>query len=327
MKGTALVLACCAMVVFCSGCSEEDGGNGENGDGLAGVFLTGTNAEQMAGLAASGIDLFPGLTEVLHLLIERIDAMPAPGPLAAVIDLGDIGLCSGGEATATWNDVDGNSMLSAGDKVDLEVVGCDGVDGTLSATYLSVGLEGGAADLELDLAFREEGGASVQVETVRGKFRVEVEDSGPPGTLVFRYLVPEKTDGTRGLTSTRNGVLAYEMGCFNFYFTVNLSDGSFTLSEPIAVFKVPGQGIMSLVAWGLPPLVFESEDIPVSGKLAFYGEADVLPCASIGVPGGGVDSNDSFFILTASGEGNLTLTGKTGTGEPFSVETNWDDIR
>jgi hypothetical protein len=260
-------------------------------------------------------------------VIERIDAMPAPGPFAAAIDLGDLGFCSTGEATGTWNDVDGNSILSAGDKVDLEVVDCDGVNGTLSATFLEVGIEGGSADLQLNLVFQEEVSGSLETEVLSGKFRVEVEHSGPPGTIVFRYLVPVNTDGTLGFRSTRNGVLAYEMGCFNFYFTIKLSDGSFTLSEPIAVFRVPGQGIMSLVGWGLPPLVFESEDFPVSGQIAFYGEADVLPCASVGVPSGGVDSNDSYFVLTASEGGNLTLAGETGTGDPFNVEANWDDIR
>lgn len=324
MKRGVLALACLAFVILGPACNEENGGGNGGGDDMSGVLITGSNAAELAGLAATAIDLFPGLTDVLTLLVDRVPTAPLPGRSpAGVIDLGDLGICSSGEAIGTWNDADGDGRLSVGDRVDLEIVECDGeVDGTLSATFLEVGGDAGTADLALDLTIRDSETGSTRLT---GRFRVEVESSG--GNIAFRYLVPQNTSAAWSLQVAHDGVLAGEMGCFNFYFLIDPEGGGYSLHEPVAVFRLPGRGILSLVAWGLSPLLFPSEDVPESGQLAFWAEADVLPCAALDVPSGGVDANDSHFTLTAGPGGALSLDGETAEGEPFHVEANWDEIR
>lgn len=328
MRGAFLVLLSFALMAVLPACGDDGNGGDGGGDDLTGVFLTAGNAELVGGLAASSIDVFPGLTEVMRTVLERIDALASsPHPLAGTIDLGDLGFCSTGSATGSWIDADGNQALSAGDAFEVTVTDCDSVDGTLSAAFLEVGLESGSADLELHITFRDEVDGSLETRSMDGKFRLEVDHSGPPGTIVFRYLVPETTDGSRSLTATRNGVPAYQMGCFNFYFILSETDGSFTLSEPVAVYKVPGQGVVSLWAIGLPALQFPHGDNPVSGQLSFWGQAFILPCASLGIPSGGVDSNESSLTLTVSEGGGVVLSGQTDLGEPFSLQTSWDELR
>jgi hypothetical protein len=46
----------------------------------------------------------------------------------------------------------------------------------------------------------------------------------------------------------------------------------------------------------------------------------------LGIGGGGVDSNDSAFRLTATGGGRITLAGTAEDGTTFSVSTTWSEL-
>lgn len=312
------------VILFFAACND-DGNNGGGGDGLTGVYFTQQNAAEMVGPVASFVDFLPGLSQAINAVIAKIDALSAPALPAGIIDLGDLGMCTTGQATATWSDADDSGDLSAGDVLSVQVTNCDGeVSGTLTMAVLTSGTDSGSGDLDLSLTIKDEVGGVTQTLAVSGKFRLEVE--GSQGGMAYRYLVPQNTDGSLGVKAILNGTTAYEMGCFNFYFTFQ-QDGTYTLSEPVANVRIPGEGILSMSEWGAEPMAFTGDSVPVSGQLSFWAEAFSLPCARLDIPAGGVDANDSKCVLTATGGGNMTLEGQTADGQPFTVHTTWDDIR
>lgn len=316
-----------SLIILLFAACNDDGNGGGGGDGLSGVHFTQQNAARLVGPVADFVDFLPGLSEAISAVIARIDALSAPSLPAGVIDLGDLGMCSTGQATATWNDADDSGDLSAGDALNLQVTDCDGeVSGSLTMLILTSGTDSGSGDLDLSLTIKDDVGGVTRTQGVSGKFRLEVEGAQPPGAMGYRYSVPQNTDGSLGVKATLNGTTAYELGCFNFYFTFQ-QDGSYTLSDPAADIRIPGEGILSLSAWGTDPLAFTGDNVPVGGQLSFWAEANALPCARLDIPAGGVDSNDSNCVLTATGGGNVTLEGQTADGQPFTVQTTWDDIR
>jgi len=327
MRTFQLLCMGCAFTLLFAACND-DGGGGGGGDGLTGVHFTGANAAQMVAPVANVVDFLPGLSQAISVVMEKIDAASSsPALPGAVIDLGDLGICSTGQATGSWNDADASGDLTPGDAVTLQVTNCDGeVSGTLGMAILTSGTDSGSADLSLNMTITDQVGGATQTAAISGLFRLEVEGTNPPGGMVFRYSVPENTNGSLGFKVVRNGTTLFEMGCFNFYFTFR-QDGTYTLSEPVANIRIPGEGILSMSEWGADPMTFTTDDYPESGQLSFWAEANALPCARLGIPSGGVDSNDSRCVLTATGGGNLTLAGETSEGQPFSVQTTWDDIR
>jgi hypothetical protein len=123
------------------------------------------------------------------------------------------------------------------------------------------------------------------------------------------------------------GETEYRIGCFNLQWTLDLEQGSFSLLQPFAVFSVPGYGIMTMEAFGRPPLVFESGGYPASGDFTLLAQSGATPCAALEIGADGVDSNDSLLALTATGGGDVTLVGQTAAVAPFTVETSWDALR
>jgi hypothetical protein len=138
--------------------------------------------------------------------------------------------------------------------------------------------------------------------------------------------VAEQTDGSSLLKIRLNGETAQEIGCFNLYYTFNLETNSLTLSEPAGVFRIPKYGVMSMISWGLPPLVFEGGQHPESGQASFFAYSTATPCAGLDIGGSGVDSNNSTFTVTATGGGGITLAGESDDGGSFSVHTTWSEL-
>jgi len=310
-------------VILLAACNDNGGGS----TGQSGVRCTQDNAADLVGPVATMIDFLPGLSQAVGAAIAKADALSGPSVPAGIIDLGDLGMCSTGQATATWNDADDSADLSPGDIVNLQVTDCDGeVTGSLAMVILSSGTDAGSADLDLNLTITDEVEGATQALNLSGKFRLVVEGSNPPGGMVYRYFIPENTNGGLGIKALLDGQTDFEMGCFNFAFVFSLADGSYSLSDPVADLKIPGEGILSFSAWGTGPLAF-TDNQPQSGQLSFWAEAGSLPCARLGIPSNGVDANDSHCVLTATGGGNLTLEGETADHQAFSVQTTWDAIR
>ena len=131
MNRTFLVVISLFVAFGVSACNDNDGGDGGpngNGDDLHGVFFTETNAEVLASKAAAALNIFPGVNGAYVVIIHAVEnhgffegePMPADG-----YDLGDLGLCSSGQAVAKWKDVDDSKTLTAGDTVALDLTDCD----------------------------------------------------------------------------------------------------------------------------------------------------------------------------------------------------------
>jgi hypothetical protein len=91
------------------------------------------------------------------------------------------------------------------------------------------------------------------------------------------------------------------------YFTVDLEGSSYVFSEPFGVLGLPQSRVMTIRSYERPPLVFETDDFPASGEIGLYAESGATPCAALDVGPQGVDSNDSFAVVTATGGGNVVL--------------------
>ncbi|KPK16156.1 MAG: hypothetical protein AMJ62_06590 [Myxococcales bacterium SG8_38] len=328
MKLTRNCLLLCVLTLSTVGCAtgDSDDGNGPEG---AGVSFTESNAAGLAGIAVSAIEVFPRLSGAYQAIVEAIQTQNALGSAAvrkSLRELGDIGLCISGESNLTWNDEDDDLVLSAGDSAMLDLVDCDELAGMVTFSFSEVAFALTVADVDLSVSVDDDvPGAPVLLE---GRFRVEVNGvPGPPESAIARYLVVDQEDPTLGLTASVDAQREYAFGCFNLYFTFDLEQGGYLLAEPFGVFSVPGVGVMSMVAGGLPPLIFENGDYPASGQINLYAESDALPCAALGIGPDGVDANDSFTTLTATGGGSVTLEGETETRAPFSIQTTWDDLR
>jgi hypothetical protein len=321
-------------VLWIAGCGGEDGTDGDgdgDGGGDAGIHFTALNVTDAARVACGGLEIFPRLSLIFLAMAQATEpasGREAGGPRpAAVHDLGDLGLCSSGESNLSWNDADGNEALGGGDVLTLTMINCDGeVNGTVALTFQEVAYALTTAGVVLDLIIQEVVDGSPQTESLTGRFRAEVNRvPGPPETAIFRYLV-EQTDGSSRIVLVHEGKTAYSMGCFNLYFVFNLESDAFTLSEPLAVFRIPGMGVMSMQSFGLPPLVFADGEAPESGQAGFYAYSTATPCAGLDIGGGGVDSNNSGFLITATGSGGIVLGGITDSGTTFSVHTTWSDL-
>lgn len=315
------------------GCGGDDGPNGDgNGDGDdAGILFTASNVKEVARIACGGLEIFPRLSGTILAMIQAVEPRagresrgPAP---ASLHDLGDLGLCATGESNLSWDDVDGDQAPSGGDVLTLAMVDCDGeLNGTIALLLHEAAYALTAADATLDLTIGEVVDGVPQAESLTGAFRVEVNRvPGPPERAIFRYVVVQ-TDGASRVQLVRNGETAYAMGCFNLYYIFEPASGAFTLSEPLAVFRIPGLGVMSMQSWGSPPLVFANGAYPESGEAKFYAYSTATPCAGLDIGGQGVDSNDSVFRLTATGGGGVSLAGTTDEGSSFTVNTAWTEL-
>jgi len=306
--------------------SSTDGGDG---DGLTGVSFNESNAEGLASIAVSAIDVFPRLTTAYQGIVDAVQQQSSLSPSAvakALFELGDIGLCSSGASNLAWDDADDDGSLSAGDTTTLMFADCDGeLDGTIVFDFSEVAYALTIAEVALNVTIDS---AALPAVALDGRFQIEVNGvPGPPESVIARYLVVDQTEPESSLTATVEGSTQYRMGCFNLYFTFNLEQGSYSLSEPFGVFSIPTAGVMTMEAFGQPPFVFDNGDYPSSGQLALSAASGATPCAALDIGPDGVDSNESATALTATGGGAVTLEGQSSTGAPFTIDTTWDALR
>ena len=311
-------------------CGSSAGGDGGDGDGLSGVTFDESDAEDLASVTVSAIDVFPRLSAAYQGIVDAIqmhDLLSSSLGAKALVELGDIGLCSSGASALSWDDADDDGSLSGGDSTVLALANCDGeLDGTVIFRFSEVAYALTVADVDLNVTIDDS--TELPPVALEGRFRLEVNGvPGPPESAIARYLVVDPTDPESSLTASVDGQTEYRLGCFNLYFTFDLEQGSYRLRDPVAVFSIPGSGVMTMEAYGLPSLVFENGDYPSSGELSFSAQSGVLPCTALDISSEGVDSNDSVIALTATGGGAVTLDGETVDGTPFMIETTWDALR
>jgi hypothetical protein len=333
MKGLWVFPMILAMVFLPLACSDDDE-EGEGGGGNAAVAFTAGNASSAAAMFAATVSPFAEVSLAGLAVVQAAET--AAGGFAThgtaastardLVELGDLGLCDSGQSTGTWDDRDGDLTLSAGDVLEVTLAACDDItSASLTLTLADVGyaLTTATAVFEADIVDVDQTAAT---SGLSGAFRVEMNRVPEPPLFICRLLVSAQSDPTQHLGVTSDGVAAMDLGCFNLYFTFDLDSGGFTLSEPLAVFRIADAGIMSIQSWGLPALTFPDSETPETGQVRFVAYSSATPCAALGVPGDGIDSNESFLVLTATGGGNITLMGQAADGAPIAVETTWDQL-
>jgi hypothetical protein len=329
-----LIPSILALIFLPLACSEDDDGGGGGGGESAAVSFTAANANSAAAMFASTVSPFAEASLAGLAVVQAAEA--AAGGLATggvaeetardLVELGDLGLCDSGQSTGTWDDQDGDQELSTGDVLEVVLTACDDVtSGSLTLTLEEVDYALTTATAVLEATI-EDGDRAASITGLSGAFRVEMNRVPDPPLFICRSLVSEQSDPAQRLILTSDGVVVLEVGCFNLYFTFDLDGGGFTLSEPLAVFRIPEAGIMSVASWGLPALTFPDRETPEAGQVRFVAFSSATPCAALGVPGDGIDSNESYLVLTATGGGNVTLVGQAADGTPISVETTWDQL-
>lgn len=312
------------------GCGDDDGGVTGDGDGMHGVLFTSNNAPSAVGYFASVLDLTISINRAQGALLAAIDAATNTKRENALdqVDLGDLGICDTGQSHGVWNDNDGDGSLSVGDGIELTVTQCDDIShGTLSLLVVQYSATGVLLDVTFDLSISEVNNQQTHTMHVTGHYGCAItQEDGPQNQIVVQDMVAEQTDAASQLIVTLDGARLFAIGCFNLYYIVDPTYSSFRLSEPVVVFNVPGQGVMSVGAYGLPMLVFDGKGVPISGQVEFWAESWATPCTALGVPSGGVDANDSHLTVTATAGGGLTISGRTAGGDPFSLDLQWSDI-
>ena len=156
-----------------------------------------------------------------------------------------------------------------------------------------------------------------QTGTLTADYTLEVNRVDfPVEGIILTHRVPDQTDGGAALRATIDGETVYEMGCFHLYYVVDLQTGGYVLSEPYAVFKLPDYGVMTMISYGMAAFEFPNGDTPVKGSTTLRAESGSTPCSALDIPGGGVDSNDSFLTITVVDAGAVTLNGRRRTDPP-----------
>lgn len=312
-----------------TGCGGDDDVTG-GGDGMHGVFFTSNNAPNALGYFASVLDLTISVNRAQGALFAAVEAASNQKTSAALspVDLGDLGICDTGQSHGVWNDNDNDGQLSVGDGIELTATNCDDISqGNLTLIVLSITGSSVLLDVTIDLTITEFENQQTHTTQVNGHYACGITAEGNPvSQIVVQDMVAEQTDTESQLIVTQDGVHLFTIGCFNLYYIVDPSYSSVRLSEPLVVFSVPGQGVMSLGAYGLPMLVFDGNGVPISGEVEFWGESFATPCSALGIPSGGVDSSGAHFTVTATGGGGLSIEGATAGGDPFSLNLLWSDI-
>ena len=323
------MLLAASSLLLGAGCGGSDDVTG-GGDGMHGVLFTSNNSPTMLGYFASVLDLTLSVNRAEGALLAAVDAAMKGKSTKALgqVDLGDLGLCTTGQSHGVWNDNDSNGLLSVGDGIDLTVTQCDDISqGTLSLVVLDSTETSLLLDVTLDLTSTEVIDQQSHTLHISGHYACAISPEGIPVTqIVVQDMVAEQTDTASQLVVSLDGIEQFKIGCFNLYYIVDPTFSSFRLSEPLAVFSVPGQGVMTVGAYGLPMLVFDGQGVPIAGQVEFWAESWATPCTALGIPTGGVDSNDSHLTVTATGGGAFTITGVTASGDPFSLNLQWSDI-
>ncbi|MGB8330860.1 MAG: hypothetical protein WCE62_12090, partial [Polyangiales bacterium] len=202
------VWGACFLTMSLAACGG--GTSTSNGDDSAGVSFTEANATELAGIAASAIELFPRIGAGYQGIVEAIDAQNTAGmglSAKALIDIGDIGLCSTGQSNLIWDDADDDEELSATDIATLELVDCDDeINGTLAFGFLEVAYTKTVADIDLDVTLSNALEGEASSESLQGRFQVEVNGvPGPPELAIARYVVVDNSDPSLGVLARLDG--------------------------------------------------------------------------------------------------------------------------
>lgn len=312
LKCFALILLLVAAGAY--GCSSSDDEE-EGGPGGPGAFnFTEANMSTAAGIAIGGLEILPNFSQVtlelLDLLLGVGGAASGSFRPAAVIPIGDVGVClGGGSALLTLNDADNNLQPTAGDSATLTFEDCDfeddddeeSVNGTVTLAFTGLVLTPSLdvdANVTMNLTTTDDVGSQV----ITGDFGLSIYSAdGENYTATFTAEDPD------GYLRAREGSQSVKFGCFDILLTFSLANfdaGYFELSAT-AVINANGK-IFSITGGGLGPLDFEpypAEDYsyPDAGGMRFF--SFVLSaeegCAAVGSPSGVGNSDGSNFILRA----------------------------
>ncbi|GAB4390581.1 MAG: hypothetical protein Kow0025_23600 [Thermodesulfovibrionales bacterium] len=292
---SALFLLGLGAAMF-AGC---DGGGGS--PGVSAYNFTSANMEDAARAGTDAITLFGPFTDVLAIIIGQFPPqVESVGP-AAVIDLGDLGLCISGTSNLTWNDADDSGTLSAGDSVTLTLADCvvdigSTANATIVLAFTAVTLAPVdiTADVDLDITTVETVDSTVETERFTGVFTVQVSSlDGFDYTVVYTGADP---DGL--LTDRLNGTLLAKMGCF----TVTQA---FSALDPAGTFTLIANGVIStggkIMTISTPgaPLGFvpgTPDPYPDSGALDLLGGGQ---CAAVGSPNLLTSPSGNYIVFTA----------------------------
>jgi hypothetical protein len=340
----ALVPILLLLVVGAYGCSSSGDDEEVGGPGGPGAFnFTEANMSTAASVAIGGLEI---LSQFSRLTLELLDYLSGVGGVssasfrpAAVIPIGDIGVClGGGSADLTLNDADNNFQPSVGDSATLTFTDCDfeddgnadSLDGTVTLAFTGLVLAPSLdviADVTMNVTTTDDVGSQV----ITGNFGLSIAS---PDMVNYTAVFTAEDPG--GYLKGKEGVQTVKCGCFDIALTFSILDfdeGYFQLS-PNAVVNANGK-VFSITSAGLAPLDFEpypsdGNSYPDAGGMRFF--SFVLTeggCAAVGSPDGVGNSDGSNFILSAlSGDlDDVTLQLRDSEDVIVSTEaTTWSAL-
>jgi hypothetical protein len=304
-----------SLVVGAYGCSSSGDEEEVGGPGGPGAFnFTEANMSTAAGIAIEGLEILRQFSQVTLALLDYLSGVggvsSASFQPAAVIPIGDIGVClGGGSAALTLNDADNNFQPSVGDSATLTFTDCDfeddgnadSLDGTVTLAFTGLVLVP-SLDVDADVSMNVTTTDDVGSQVITGSFGLSITSPDMVNyTAVFTAEDPD------GYLKAREGGKTVKFGCFDILLTFSILDfeaGYFELSANDAVVNANGK-IFSITRSGFPPLDFvpypaQDNSYPDAGGMRFF--SFVLAeggCAAVGSPDGVGNSDGSNFILTA----------------------------
>jgi hypothetical protein len=315
-KQNIMTVALYASLAVLGACSSSDDGNGAAAGDLSAFNFNASNSTIAAEIAAAAMSFFPGYHQVSQVVIDKLvngDPNNSPFPL--------VGLCNGGgSATLTWNDIDGNNVLSVDDTASLQFTNCDfdgsgeTVTGTVDITATSVDLDPPPNSIGYTTSVNLAISLVPETTTILANFKATT--STQDNIDFTNVYIAEDAPG-QTLTVTENGTEYFKMGCFDVTQTFNVAGIELAPSGAI----VASNKVLSLA--GGPSLSFVNDAMNAGTKRLL--SISVPACGSIGSPGGVDDSDGSYMEIEALGGGNLRLhTFDVNNVETSSVDTTWD---
>ncbi|MFC1889150.1 hypothetical protein ACFL4G_05280 [Thermodesulfobacteriota bacterium] len=321
------------------GCGDDDKKDEEPVSGPKAIEFKADNAEALAEIGVGTVNLFANLGKGFWKILDAIPLTKESASLSkeTVNDLGNIGFCLGGESNLTWTDTDDDGVLSGGDSAELALVDCawDEEDlttlsnGSFDLSFSTVDTTSAVVEFAMNFTGVEQVERDVVTREYVGLFTADADWESRSDVLIrFLVNVDDYENPTIGATFIEDGQTQVEFGCFELGYAFDADDDSFTLSQPFGIYRIPRAGFLSIVSSGLPEddLIFPTGDYPESGKMEFQAEAIVAPCAALGLEEESVEVNDSSLSLTATGGGGVSLSGEDATGDPYEIDTTWDEL-
>ncbi|NIO16687.1 MAG: hypothetical protein GTN70_06775 [Deltaproteobacteria bacterium] len=293
LPAVLLVTLISAGLIYCGG----GGGGGSTTAAPEAINFTPSNMEGAAGLVTLGSELYYELSQVVLAMVDPL-LVAAPMAPAAVIPVGDLGLCvnsTTGTSDLSLDDVDNSLDLSVGDSATLTITNCQLLDptdldtsnGTLILTFVAIDLVSSQQTITADVALNVDVNP---VDSFIANFRMQVTTTD---WNTFNISVTA-LDGNDIIVLNESGQTFYQLGCFDVALNFTLSiPGIFTLIEE-GVINVPGAGIMSFS--NLSQLVFVPGPYPDEGATRIDSGGT---CAALGAPDGASGADGSYIIFTA----------------------------